>query len=70
YDKFSPELHAFITAFAHLNSSINWLVYYQTHSKLRRAFRGLLGLAKLRANKINPSDLPTTTAVRPRVSCQ
>ncbi|XP_025107572.1 G-protein coupled receptor moody-like, partial [Pomacea canaliculata] len=44
YDHFSHEVHAFVIVFAHLNASINWLVYYTTHSKLRWAFRKLLGL--------------------------
>ncbi|XP_070192332.1 D(2) dopamine receptor B-like, partial [Littorina saxatilis] len=54
HNSFPHELHAFITAFAHLNSSVNWLVYYHTHSKMRRAFRGLLGCHSRRSSAVDP----------------
>nr|KAG5698181.1 hypothetical protein BaRGS_030544 [Batillaria attramentaria] len=43
-DTFSHELHVVIVAWAHLHPSLNWFVYYHTHSKFRRAFRKLLRL--------------------------
>lgn len=45
-DTFAHELHVTIVVWAHLHPSINWLMYYKTHSKFRRAFRKLLGLDK------------------------
>ncbi|PVD24898.1 hypothetical protein C0Q70_15389 [Pomacea canaliculata] len=41
-DSFAHELHVVIVAWAHLHPSINWLVYYYTNSKFRKAFRKLL----------------------------
>ena len=43
-DTFSHQLHVTIVAWAHLHPSINWLVYYHTHSKFHAAFRRLLGM--------------------------
>ncbi|XP_076448660.1 melatonin receptor type 1B-A-like [Babylonia areolata] len=37
-------VHLVIVAWAHLHPSLNWLVYYHTHSKFRAAFRKLLRL--------------------------
>ena len=42
-DSFPHEVHLFITMFAHLHPSINWLIYYLTHRKLALAFCKLLG---------------------------
>ncbi|KAL8614760.1 hypothetical protein ACOMHN_055317 [Nucella lapillus] len=40
----SQSLHLIIVAWAHLHPSLNCLVYYNTHSKFRGAFRKLLHL--------------------------
>ena len=39
---FSHEAHIYITAFAHLHPSINWLVYFNTQKKFALAFRQIL----------------------------
>lgn len=41
-DTFAHELHVVIVVWAHLHPSINWVVYYNTHTKFRAAFRKLL----------------------------
>ncbi|XP_070191605.1 D(2) dopamine receptor B-like [Littorina saxatilis] len=64
YDTFPHELHAFITAFAHANSSVNWLVYYMTHNKMRRAFQGLLSCRRTRGSKASVQPLTTPMTVR------
>nr|KAG5701882.1 hypothetical protein BaRGS_014947 [Batillaria attramentaria] len=40
-DSFAHELHVVIVVWAHLHPSVNWVVYYHTNSKFRKAFRGL-----------------------------
>ena len=45
-DSFPHELHLYITVFAHLHPSINWLIYYFTHRKISQAYCKLLGLGK------------------------
>lgn len=46
-DTFPYESHLYVTAFAHLHPSINWLVYYFTNTKFRRAFDKIAGLHRV-----------------------
>ncbi|XP_061193333.1 melatonin receptor type 1B-A-like [Saccostrea echinata] len=46
-DTFSYEPHLILTVFGHLHPSINWLVYYFTNTKFRKAFDKLVKLNKL-----------------------
>lgn len=41
-DEFAHELHLLITMTAHLHPSLNFIVYYVTHQKFRRAFTEVL----------------------------
>ncbi|KAJ8322100.1 hypothetical protein KUTeg_000571 [Tegillarca granosa] len=41
-DSFSHEVHIYITVFAHLHPSINWIVYYLTNRNFSKAFRRIL----------------------------
>lgn len=45
-DSFPHEIHLYITMFAHLHPSINWLIYYLTHRKISLAYCRLLGIKK------------------------
>ena len=45
-DSFPYEVHLYITMFAHLHPSINWLIYYFTHRKISHAYCRLLGCSK------------------------
>ncbi|XP_056016843.1 uncharacterized protein LOC125675697 [Ostrea edulis] len=47
HDTFSHEVHLYITVFAHLHPSINWLVYYFTNSKFHQAFDKIVGLHRV-----------------------
>ena len=68
-DSFPHEVHLFITIFAHLHPSINWLIYYLTHRKLALAFCKLLGF-KSRTNSsssgrnITFGDTPVAKALQ------
>lgn len=46
-DTFPYESHLILTAFGHLHPSINWLIYYFTNTKFRKAFDELVKLNKL-----------------------
>lgn len=46
-DTFPYEPHLILTAFGHLHPSINWLIYYFTNTKFRKAFDELVKLNKL-----------------------
>lgn len=46
-DTFPYEAHLYVTVFAHLHPSINWLVYYFTNTKFRRAFDRIAGLHRV-----------------------
>lgn len=46
-DTFPHEAHLYVTVFAHLHPSINWLVYYFTNTKFRRAFDKIAGLHRV-----------------------
>lgn len=50
-DTFSHEVHVIIVAWAHLHPSLNWLVYYYTHSKFKAAFDKLLRIDKWRLRR-------------------
>ena len=43
-DTFPHEVHVYITAWAHLHPSINWLVYYFTNTKFQSAFNQIAHL--------------------------
>ena len=45
-DSFPYEVHLYITIFAHLHPSVNWLIYYFTHRKISQAYCKLLGFRK------------------------
>jgi melatonin receptor type 1B len=47
HDTFSHEAHLYVTVFAHLHPSINWLVYYFTNTKFRQAFDKIAGLHRV-----------------------
>lgn len=40
-DTFPPEVHLYITMFAHLHPSLNWLIYYITNKKFAAAYKAL-----------------------------
>ncbi|XP_061193535.1 melatonin receptor type 1B-A-like [Saccostrea echinata] len=46
-DTFPHEAHLYVTVFAHLHPSINWLVYYFTNTKFHRAFDKIAGLHRV-----------------------
>ena len=41
-DAMTHEIHVYITVWAHLHPSINWLIYYLTQRKLAEAYRQIL----------------------------
>ena len=41
-DAFSHEAHVYITTFAHLHPSVNWLIYFTTQKKFASAYRQVL----------------------------
>lgn len=45
-DTFPHEVHVFITMFAHLHPSLNWLIYYLTNKRFAEAYRYLLSCGK------------------------
>ncbi|KAJ8301991.1 hypothetical protein KUTeg_020978 [Tegillarca granosa] len=45
-DTYSHVVHLYITTFAHLHPSINWLVYYLTNKKFSNAFNKMLPFKK------------------------
>ena len=46
-DTFPHEAHLYVTVFAHLHPSINWLVYYFTNTKFHNAFDRIAGLHRV-----------------------
>ena len=72
-DSFPHEVHLFITIFAHLHPSINWLIYYLTHRKLAHAFCRLLGFrnqatSSTSGKNVTFGDDPITKAQRKELS--
>lgn len=41
HDTFRHEIHIYITVFAHLHPSLNWLIYYITNKKFATAYKQL-----------------------------
>ncbi|KAK3096735.1 hypothetical protein FSP39_002777 [Pinctada imbricata] len=46
HNSFSHIAHVYVTMFAHLHPSINWLVYYATNKKFKKAFDRIAHLNK------------------------
>lgn len=46
-DSFPHEIHVYITMFAHLHPSINWLIYLVTNKKFADAYKYLLNKCKI-----------------------
>lgn len=64
-DTFPHELHVYITVWAHLHPSINWLVYYFTNKKFQDAFNRLAHLNFIfRCNRIVRKDNETSTSLQ------
>lgn len=59
-DTYSHVVHLYITMFAHLHPSINWLVYYTTNKKFSRAFNTILPLKKCFGGYALQRDTTTT----------
>ena len=51
HDTFPHEVHVYITMFAHLHPSVNWLIYYFTQKKFAEAYRHLLRCCIRRKSK-------------------
>lgn len=49
-DRFPKELHLFISLFAHLHPSFNWIIYYKTNTKFANAYRRLFRMCWSRHN--------------------
>lgn len=47
YNTFPHEVHIYITVWAHLHPSFNWLVYYFTNTKFQAAFDRIAHLDKI-----------------------
>jgi hypothetical protein len=54
-DNYAHELHVFVTVFAHLHPSLNWLIYFLTNKKFSIAFKNLFRkCVKERSSGITP----------------
>ena len=53
------ELHLYITMFAHLHPSLNWLIYYITNDRYKEAYREIL-FSCVRVCE-TPDDIPSET---------
>ncbi|XP_069142045.1 melatonin receptor type 1B-B-like [Argopecten irradians] len=60
HNTFSHVLHLFITVFAHLHPSLNWLVYYITNRKFAVAFDKLVFMKKW-VPRMRPAEISQTT---------
>ncbi|CAC5401051.1 unnamed protein product [Mytilus coruscus] len=47
-DTFPHEVHLFITVFAHLHPSINWLIYYYTNGNFKAGFHKIFRICSRR----------------------
>ena len=61
-DTFSHEAHVYITTFAHLHPSVNWLIYCKTQKKFAKAYSQILSCTIMRSQ----TDLYTTGTSRSR----
>ena len=52
-DTFLHEVHIYLTVWAHMHPSINWLIYYATQRKMARAYHQILGCTS-HQSKQNP----------------
>ena len=57
-DAFLHEVHVYVTVWAHLHPSVNWLIYYFTQRKLADAYRQILGCG-MYPNKRNQRAIPS-----------
>lgn len=61
-DRLPKELHLFITMFAHLHPSFNWIIYYKTNTKFAKAYRHLFLCWSRNLNSVVPQ--PGSGSVR------
>ena len=62
-DVFAHEIHVYLTVWAHLHPSVNWLIYYLTQRKLAEAYRQIL-VCTLYVKKPNRLDTKSSTENR------
>lgn len=72
-DTFPHEVHLFITVFAHLHPSMNWLIYYLTNGNFKSGFHNLLNIKPssihvLQQNNTNLKCEPVSSAVNNSIS--
>lgn len=58
-DTFPHEVHVFITTFAHLHPSINWLIYYKTQKKFAKAYGQVLCCRVCRSPRVEEFSTET-----------
>ncbi|XP_076089883.1 melatonin receptor type 1B-A-like [Mytilus galloprovincialis] len=67
-DTFPHEVHLFITVFAHLHPSINWLIYYNTNGNFKAGFHKIFRICSRRYKaqhngQVSQSGTTSTTRV-------
>ena len=63
-DNYPYESHLYITMFAHLHPSLNWLIYYITNKRYRRAYEEILFSCLAKCCNVQMPDLEESTRTK------
>ncbi|KAJ8322099.1 hypothetical protein KUTeg_000570 [Tegillarca granosa] len=67
-NSFSHEVHIYITVFAHVHPSINWIVYYLTNRNFSKAFRRILCTETCAKNMVTAPESTASTELKSATS--